>query len=171
MTLVLQDDNGTAQGANAYVSTDYVRSYHTDRGVDLSGTDNTKLEAAIIKATQYIDARYAFVGQRRQRGQTTEWPRFDAYDRDEWLILGIPISVQQSTAELARRALTQELFVDPVRDETGRAVQTKTSGLGPLRERIHYSSGAPYIFPEYPIVDRMLVVDGIVRPGLTAMRA
>lgn len=173
MAFTVQDDQGLVSEANAYADLDYVREYHADRGRDLSapGTADAALQAAIIKATDYVDKRYIFLGERRQRDQTTEWPRRDAYDRSGYLIEGIPRAVKQAVAELAQRALSTSLMSDPTRDDTGRTVLATSSGVGPLKESVEYAAGGAYTFPEYPEVDRLLVSAGIIRSGLTAVRA
>ncbi len=173
MAFTVQDDNGLVSGANAYADLAYVRDYHADRGVDLSapGTSDAALQAAIIKATMYVDTRYTFLGERRNHDQDTEWPRRDAWDRSGYLINGIPRAVKQAVAELAQRALSAELMPDPTRDETGRTVLSKSEGLTPMGESVTYAAGGAFTFPEYPTVDRLLASAGLIRTGLTAVRA
>lgn len=171
MAFTVQDDNGSVSEANAYADLAYVREYHLDRGTDLSATADADLQAAIIKGTQYVDTRYTFLGERRNRDQTTEWPRRDAYDRSGYLINDIPRAVKQATAELANRALTDDLFTDPERDDTGRTVLSKSEGVGPLKEAVEYAAGGAYTFPEFPAVDRLLQSAGIIRTGLTGVRS
>ncbi len=171
MAFTVQDDNGLVSEANAYADLAFVRDYHADRGLDLSGTADAALSAAIIKGTQYVDTRYVFLGERRNRDQTTEWPRRDAHDRSGYLLEGVPRAVKQAVAELAQRALTEELMPDPTRDDTGRTVLSKSEGVGPLKEAVEYAGGAAFSFPEYPAVDRLLQTAGIIRSGLTAVRA
>lgn len=171
MAFTVQDDNGLVSEANAYADLNYVRSYHADRGLDLSATADAALQAAIIQGTQFIDTRYVFVGERRNRDQTTEWPRRDAFDRSGYHIQGIPRAVKHAVAELAQRALTDVLMPDPTRDETGRTVLSKSDGVGPIKESVEYAVGGAFTFPEYPAVDRLLQSAGIIRSGLTAVRA
>lgn len=171
MAFTVQDDDGLVSGANAYAALAWVRDYHADRGTDLSGTADAALSAAIIRATDYIDKRYSFQGERRNRDQTTEWPRRDTYDRSGYLITGIPRAVLQATAELAQRALTADLLGDPTRDESGRTILSKSEGLTPMSESVTYAAGGAYTFPEYPAVDRLLQTAGLIRTGLTAVRS
>lgn len=173
MAFTVQDDNGLVSGANAYADLAYVRGYHADRGLDLSapGTPDAALQAAIIKATAYLDTRYTFLGCRRNNDQDTEWPRRDAYDRSGYLINGVPKAVKQAMAELAQRALTITLLSDPTRDETGRTILSKSEGLTPMSESVTYAAGGAFTLPEYPAVDRLLVAAGLIRTGLTAVRS
>lgn len=173
MAFTVQDDDGLVGGANAYATLAYVREYHADRGRDLSapGTSDEALQAAVIKATDYLDKRFTFLGERRNRDQTTEWPRRDAYDRSGYLIEGVPREVKQAVAELAQRALTSALMADPSRDASGRTVASSSRQVGPLKTQVEYAAGGAYAPPEYPEVDRLMVRAGIVRTGLTAVRA
>jgi len=170
MTFTVQDDNGTVSGANAYADLVFVRAYHADRGVDLSAPTATdvNLQAAIVRATDFLDKRWTFAGERRTRDQTTEHPRRDLYDRNGYLVTGVHQAVRQAVAELAQRALTQPLMADPTRDTTGRSVSSKLEAVGPLKEQVVYEGG--YNFPEYPAVDRLLIAAGLVRSGITAVR-
>lgn len=50
-------------GANAYISPTFMKTYHASRGNALPVTaTNTTIQAAIVQATDYIDAKYQFVG-------------------------------------------------------------------------------------------------------------
>lgn len=171
MAFTVQDDNGLVAGANAYVTTAYVRAYHLDRGVDLTAVLDPALQVAIVLSTSYLDARFTFLGCRRNTAQDTEWPRRDAYDRDGYVITGIPKAVKQAVAELADKARSAVLMPDPERDATGRTILSKSEGVGPLKESVEYAAGGAFTFPEYPLVDRMLIAAGLVRTGLTSGRA
>lgn len=173
MAFLVQDDNGTVSGANAYADLTYVREYHADRGLDLSspGTSDAALQVAIVKATDYLDKRWVFPGERLNQDQDTEHPRRDLYDRSGYLVTGIHRAVKQAVAELAQRALTQSLLSDPTRDDSGRTVLSKREEVGPLKDAVEYAAGGSYTFPEYPAVDRLLISAGLIRSGLTAVRS
>jgi hypothetical protein len=50
-------------GANAYIDTAYLTKYHTSRGNALPANATTAaMQAAIVQATDYIDAKYRFAG-------------------------------------------------------------------------------------------------------------
>lgn len=168
MAFNVQDDDGLVSEANAYADLSFVRAYHLDRGRDLSSTADSDLQVAIIKATQYVDTRYTFPGSRQNRDQSTEWPRLDVTDRSGYLVDGIPRAVKQATAELANRALTEDLLADPTRDDSGRAVLSKSEGVGPIKEAVEYAAGGSFQLPEYPSVDRMLLAAGLLSGGLSS---
>lgn len=162
MAFTLQNDQGGVVGANAYIDVDFFTEYHNDRGQKFSCESNREIEQAIIRATDYLDKRFRFTGERLNIRQTTEWPRLDAHDIDDNTIIGIPPEVKEATAEYARIALGQDdLFPTPTRDETGRVVQSRSEGVGPLNEMVTFTAGAAFEMPRYPTADRKMVVRGL----------
>lgn len=172
MSLIVQDDTGSVVGANAYIDVDYFKNYHDDRGQDYSAADSDqKLEQAIIRATDYLDNRFNFVGKRYQgRSQSTEWPRSNARDRDGYYVRGIPPEVKEACAEYALRAIGADLSPDPVRDDTGALIASKSEAVGPLSESVTYVSGASFAMPNYPVADQKLLRAGLTRTGGTVLR-
>lgn len=168
MAIRVQDDNGTVARANAYADEAYVRAYWGDRGTDLTATADADIQAAIVNATQFLDTRYIFIGYIRNQDQPTEWPRFNAWDRNGWLIQGVPEAIKEAMADLANRALTASLYSDPTRDATGRVVTSKSESVGPISESTTYGG---YVLPEYDSVTRLLVSRGLTRVGIRAVRA
>lgn len=162
MALTVQTDQGNVDGANAYVDAAYVIAYHADRGLDLSATATATLEAAIVRATDYLDQRFTFVGVPIYSDQSTGWPRSNAKDINGWLVSGIPLAVKQATAEYANIALSQELNPTPERDATGQLIAAKSEGVGPLEESIRYAAASAFKMPKYPKADRILIVKGLV---------
>ena len=94
MAFTVQTDPPTT-GANAYVTTTEFRDYHRDRGNTVTG-GSSAMQQAIIKATDYLDYRFRFVGERQLVGQTTEWPRIGARDVDRENVAGIPTEVKEA---------------------------------------------------------------------------
>lgn len=171
MAIILQNTDGTVAGANAYITVQQFKDYHADRGADTSAFDDEAIEAAIVRATDYLDQRFNFVGKRLQgRNQTTEWPRYDAWDRDDHPINGIPGEVKEATAEYALRALSAALNPDPERDGTGAAIASKSESAGPISESVTYVSGSVFTMPKYPAADQLLIKAGLTRTGGTVLR-
>jgi hypothetical protein len=124
MAFVLEDGTGVA-GANAYIDRAFADTYHTDRGFsawEFSDTaqtvaiTNAQKEAAIVRATDHIDRVYGqmFRGYKGTRTQGLQWPRTSAWDPDGFELLGVPIQLQNATAEYALRALLQGVLTpDP----------------------------------------------------------
>ncbi|WVW77400.1 head-tail adaptor [Stenotrophomonas phage vB_SmaS_Bhz59] len=173
MALIVQTNDGNAAGANAYITLAFFTAYHADRGNAIPGTPtDAQKEQAIIRATDYLDQRFIFVGRRLLgRDQTTEWPRMDAWDLDRNLVTGIPLEVQEACAEYALRALTAELNPDPSRDASGAAIQSQSQQVGPIAQSVTFVSGAVFTMPKYPAADAKLRRTGLVRSGGTVLRA
>lgn len=172
MAFVLQNDLGTAVGANAYIDVAYFKEYHDDRGrADAYGAaTDQQIQAAVIQATAYLDGRFNFVGYRNQSDQPTQWPRYDALDNDFIYVSGIPREVRDATAEYALRALpgvvstptANTLLPDPSRSDSGALVQESRVKVGPIEEEYQFSSRGQYTLPPYPYADMLLKKRGLV---------
>lgn len=146
MAFSVQNDSGSVADANAYIDAAYYKDYHTDRGtasVVNSDFTNAEIQQAIIKATDYLDSRYSYVGSKRQQTQTTQWPRFDAVDRDEYVVTGIPLQVKQACAELTQSELESpgSLFPSVPTDSSGQAVKKISEKLDVLEKSVEYFGG------------------------------
>ena len=169
MAFTLQDDSGSVDNANAYIDADYFKTYHNDRGNSFSsGTGD--IQKAIIKATDYLDHRFRYVGDRVRTAQRTSWPRLGAEDVNGQCRSGIPVEVKEAAAEYAFIALSQALNPAPDRDDTGRLVKSKREHVGPIEEETEYFSGALSL-PEYPVADQRLKASGLVVRGTILRRA
>ena len=167
MAFILQD-NTPVVGANAYVSVGVFRTYHSDRGTDSSAYSDAQVEVAIIKATQYLDLRFEYVGQRSLSNQDLEWPRQFAYSDRGDHVTGLPTAVVQATAEYANRALTTNLLADPVSlDGSGRSVKKLEQTVGPITEKFEFELNRGFEMPDYPIADRILISKGLISSGTT----
>jgi hypothetical protein len=171
MGLIVQDNTGAVAGANSYLDVAAFKAYHDDRGADYSGFTDPQIEAALIRATDYLDQRFSFTGKKiRGRDQTTEWPRTGVTDRDGYGVDGLPHEVTGACAEYAIRALSLPLSPDPVRDDTGALVQSKSETVGPITESVAYVGGALFALPKYPAADQRLIRAGFVRTGGEVVR-
>src|SRR5690625_4006261 len=74
-------------------------------------------QAAIVKATEWIDTAFNWVGRVASNDQALSWPRIGARDKEGRLRTGIPQEVKNATAWLALSALSSEL--DPAMDRDG----------------------------------------------------
>lgn len=161
MAFSVQDENGSVADANAYIDVTFFTSYHADRAQTYTG-DTAAIQAAIVRATQYLDTRFTFVGYAPSEDQTTQWPRIDARDNNDRYRTGIPREIKNATAEYARIALAATLNPTPTRDEYGAAVKSRSSRAGPVSESVSYVEGAVVKMPKYPIADQWLIASGLV---------
>lgn len=115
-------------------------------------------EAALLRATAYLDGRYRWVGVLADRSQPLGWPR-TATDGEGRPLVGIPERLKAACAELALIALTEDLA--PPVDRGGRVVAER---VGPVELR--YAADAP---PgrAYPTVD--LLLHGLVRSAAAGL--
>lgn len=172
MALVMEDGNGLPT-ANSYADVTYADEYFTTRGIAAwTGTNDAK-EQALIRATDYIETvnstkfkgTQAFVSDPPdpEVDQALSFPRdtrvsyeYIDYDELEKPVV-IPAVLKKATCEYALRALTATLLVDPVVDETGAMITSKTEQVGPIRETTqYYSSGGIEIIQPYPAADLLL---------------
>jgi len=148
MALVVEDGSGLS-GANSYATAAQADTYASDRGLSAWTGDTATKEAALIRATDYLEATYreAWLGYRATQTQALSWPRtnveVDLYPipADE-----VPAAVRNATIEMAIRALTEDLLAD----QTQRVKREKVDVL-----EIEYADGSDAT-KRYPFVGRML---------------
>lgn len=103
MSLVVEDGTGKTD-AQSYVSLADANAYHTTRGnTAWTGTDAEK-EAALIRATEFLDGRLfcRWPGLKYSTTQALEWPRIDALDSDgEDISESVPAGLVKATCEAA----------------------------------------------------------------------
>jgi len=129
MALIVEDGSG-ADDSESYVSVSDASNYATKWGYPWAPTDTAAAEAALRRATSWIDAHYRiyFPGEKiNGRTQSLEWPRKDAYDASGDAIdsTSVPIEIQRATAEAAVVELQQPNALSPV-VTSGRVIKSAT---------------------------------------------
>jgi hypothetical protein len=129
-------------GTNSYVSVSDANTYWLDRNNSVwSSLTTAKKEAALIEATQYLDANYSFIGT-QDILRTLAWPRFDVYITKGNLAgvsydaTTIPPLIKQAVYELALEASSERLL--PVKDRGGQIKKEKIDVI-----EIEYYDNAP----------------------------
>lgn len=159
MAFTLQNDAGDVVDANALVSVAFFSTYHGDRGVDLSPYEQSAIEAAIVKASSYLDARFSFYGE--AISELTAWPRTDVYVNGN-AVVGIPLAVERAVSEYALiNLLGTDLWADPLVDASGRILEETEVSAGPVSERIKYAVGSTSGAlrpspPRFPVADAII---------------
>ena len=148
MALVVEDGTGLST-SESYISVANADARHTNLGnTAWTGTDAAK-EAALRKATEYLEQRYAsrWRGTRLLRAQALSWPRYGAIVHDYSIESTIvPDVVANACADLALKTLSETLNADL---ERGIAREK----VGPIETEFDpYSSQAK----RYPAIDQML---------------
>ena len=102
-----------------YATLTQANEYWQARG-DLTweNASETARTGALIRATEWIDANYTFIGQPASNDQPLAWPRIRAVDRDgRWRdSTEIPREVINATCWVAKEALNAEL--DPAQAQS-----------------------------------------------------
>lgn len=108
MAIIVEDGSSKAD-AESYVSVTDCTAYHAKHGgVAWDAIDNQ--EAALRKATQYLDTMYKWRGTPASTTQALKWPRYDVVVDDVPLLWNVvPEKLKQACCELAARG---DLFAD-----------------------------------------------------------
>lgn len=139
-------------------------TYHTARGNAAWAGDNTAKEAALLRASAYVDGlgiapdgRLLWPGTKAGgRTQLRAWPRIGAQDIDGVAIdpLSVPIEVEHATYEAALRELVTPGSLSP--DYTPGA-QIKREKVDVLEvEYQTVSDGGPGVNPTRPVIVAVL---------------
>lgn len=163
MAFIVENATGLS-AANAYVSAAEVLSYLTERGrqADWSVLSQAEQEAAIIKATDYIETRFHrfFIGSPLTTTQALSFPReYTDAEPDYGLV---PTILKRACIEYTVRAATAELILDDLEG----AVKKKREKAGPVEQEIEYTNSSLPIstsslvasdsLPTYPVADLLI---------------
>ncbi len=157
MAFTVEDGTGLAN-ANAYITKAEFVAYWADRNHNLTSS-NAQQEAAIVKATDYVENRFRtkFKGNREFATQALSFPRTKLYDSDGQLVEGLPTRLKNAIAEYAHRALSAELATDPTFEDNGLLLKSTKEKVGPIEEEKHYlETGTIMIYKPYPSADALL---------------
>lgn len=157
MSFTVETGTG-ASDSNAYISVAFADTYHADRGrTDWTNASTAQKQAAIVRASDFIDSHYMFVGYIAVAAQAMDWPRKGVYDiyanaigDDE-----IPPQVEKACAEYARIALTVDLFKVPDGSVKG-GIKRQSDKVGPLETEIEYVGVGTDASNNYRLADGML---------------
>ena len=169
------EDGTSVNGANAYVTADYFKAYHKDRGTTIT-SGGGDIQAAIIRATDFMSARWLFVGVQLNSTQGLHWPARDARYRDGRLIGSdeVPVEVMESCAEYAKRELDSPgaLTTDPTYEDSNAIVVKSRDKVGPIEEEREFGSqGSPQTWRKFPKPDELLRRTGLVITGNRLLRS
>lgn len=153
-------ETGTGDDASTSFASvlDFI-NYWAARGSDLSDLDGEAVQAALTKATDYMELRFAskWKGTRVYAEQALSWPRKRVYSREGIEIANdiVPMLVKKACMEYAKRALDADLLPDPGEDPN---VVSKTETIGPISTTITYKgSSQGQLIQSYPSADKLLI--------------
>lgn len=153
--MIVEDGSGVAN-ADSYVSLDDAISYCTLRGLTFAASPSALGEAALIRGSTAIDARYtaSYPGYRKAgRDQGLQWPRAAAYDVGGWLVRDdqIPIEIQYATIEAAVREFADPNSMMPDLERGGQIESIRAGSVG-----ITYSATAS-ARTTFSLIDGLLI--------------
>jgi hypothetical protein len=142
--------------ANSYSTVSYADDYHSLRlNTTWSGTTVEK-EAALVKATDYIEGKY---GPRFRGEQATlsgiSFPRVEgsAYYDNGTIIEDLPENVKKATVEYALLSLNGNLYPSSV----GGGVTGFNRSVGSISESVTYTSTGASVYKVNPQGDNYIV--------------
>lgn len=136
-------------GTDVYADLAEADAYFVDRDVAAwPAATVAAREAALRRATAYLDGRYRWVGILAVASQPLGWPRLSAWDSEGRPLDSIPTRLKQACAELALIALGEDLA--PPAERGGRVLSEQ---VGPVSLR--YAADAPS-GRAFPYVDLLL---------------
>ncbi len=141
MALIVEDGTGKAS-AESYVSVADCVSYAAARGLTFPAAPVDLAEAALRRATAWIDAQYRtrFSGYRQHRRlQALEWPRGWAEDSECNPIPAteVPVEIIHATCEAAVRELAEPGSLSPDMERGGAIKRLKAGSV-----EVEYSTAA-----------------------------
>lgn len=153
MAFEVQNSSSPTSTANAYIAVQTFKDYHDERGTGYTATD-TEIQQAIVRATDYIDARWTFAGSRVDEGQSTECPRSGVYsERTGYELNGYPVELEEACAEYALSALSGSLYPSPNVDNTGRLVKKTRRKADVIERETEYYTPGKTAWTAYPLAD------------------
>ncbi len=159
MSFSVETGVGTDPTANSYASVSAFRAYWLDRAFDTTPFLDAAVQAALIKATDYLEERFYFYWfgfQLLPGTQPLAWPRQCVY-LNCVLLPALPTQIARATIEYAKRALSADLFPDPHdTDSTGQVVKNSTVKVGPIEKTVGYVGAGARITQAYPSADAWL---------------
>lgn len=157
MAFVVEDGTGLS-AATSYVSVAEFKSYHGDRGNLIEACRDTDIEKALIRATDYVEARWRhrFKGRRLAGDQALSFPRIGLFDEEFRLVEGLPARLKSATHEYGLRALSGSLLPDPTTDASSLRVRRQKRRVGPIETETEYQQDPERLLKPYPAADRLL---------------
>ena len=161
--MTVEDGTGLS-AANSYASVDEADAYHSLRGHTAWTGDDADKEAALVRATSYIDGEYSsrWPGFRSSGTQALDWPRSGAADSDGYLQEGVPAAVKVATIEAALIELTDAGSLSVAQERGGAIIREK---VGPIETE--YASTAPSS-TLYPSIK--MALSRLIKTGLSLRR-
>lgn len=158
--MIVEDGTGLTN-SDSYVSVAEADAYATARNLTKWNGSNANKEAALISATQFIEATYRFKGSILKLTQSLSWPRTHVWDSDLRTLEGVPRQIKQATIELAIVALTQPLVASP---EVA-AIKRKKVKAGSVETETEYAVSGGSNVDASPSVFAERILSDLIKSG------
>lgn len=164
----VQDPDVPTSTANAYVSVAYFKDYCDGRGYDYSALTDTEIQQAIVRATDFMDARWTYEGFRYDDTQSTEVPRREVWDAQGIYLDGFPDPFEDACCEYAKTIAIDGLSLIPNNvDNTvpGQLTYDRKRVEGAVETEKHYNPNKGYgsvTNPSWPLPDKMMTRTGLL---------
>lgn len=141
-----------------YGTVEAFKDYHMDRGSDVEGISDNKIQMGLLRMSEWLDAtyRHAFPGDKfGQREQIRDWPRLDAYDVNDDYITSdfVPVEIEHATYVATLKWLNDPSVVD--RDYTP-SQYTKARVEGAVSVEYAFHNDASDVATRFATVDKIL---------------
>ena len=126
--MIVEDGTGIFN-SNSYVSLDFADEYFFSRGYsEWENLEEKNKEQLLVKATDYIDNIYQWLGSKKTSTQSLRFPRVNLTDYEGIEIVDIPLSLKYSVCDVAFECLKgTELFGKE--DTNGNVISEKIGQL------------------------------------------
>jgi hypothetical protein len=143
--------------SNSYISLADATQYHENYGAPAAWTSAAQAakEAALRAATRYLDAKYFLKGAKTKSDQSLQWPRYDVYDRSNYLINSdsIPQAVKDCCCILALEVINGDALMADLAEQG--IISSESSQVGPISESKTYIGGKSQQ-KQYSLVDEKM---------------
>jgi len=143
MATFLVEDGAGYSDTNSYLEiedADEIISNYGNSASWAAATVSNK-QTALRQATRYLDLYYTWDGYRVYEDQALQWPRYEMYDEDGWLIAEdiIPEKVKQACAYLAVKVIDGDNLLEDFDNES--QIKKTKDVIGPITEEREYVHG------------------------------
>lgn len=99
--MIVEDGTGVP-GADSYVTLEFADGYFSSRGLSAwDGLDAEVKEQSLVRATDFIDNVFQWLGKRRSESQPLRFPRSGLRDYEGAEVTGIPVGLMQAVCDAA----------------------------------------------------------------------
>lgn len=161
----LVDDGTGLENANSYATVEAFKEYLGDRGRDIAGLADEKIQQLLIRGSFALDNTYSqrWRGDRASYTQGLDFPRTGAEFNDGTAIAGIPRVVKFAAIEFAYRENSSAVVPDKRTDPSVKRVKSR---VDVVEESIEYFKvGEGVEVDSYPEITGLL--SDVIRGGAT----